>query len=636
MFSPEKSVFIAILLCIGGACATSVINNRRAAGVFSFIITLCAAMLVYHASFLVLSRGAGSAITFLSNESLGFALRIHVDGISACFLILAATIAIPALLFSVKYMEHYQDYSPRGYYPFILLFLAAMFGLLSTTDMMWFFFIFWQMMTIPGYALIRYESQKPENIKAANKFMYMMQAACFITMLGAAILAGHEMVVGNEKILKYDFEAVQNNIGVLLREKPILTQFAFLMFLIGFGIKLGMWPFGRVWLPDAHPAAPSPVSAMLSGVMIKTGVYGIIRYFLWLVPENQWKWFPSEGWGFVISVLGAITLFTGTFSALKQEQTKRLLAFHSIGQVGYILLGIGVALTLADVQNPRWIMIGSIALIGAIFHVFNHGVFKALLFLNAGSILYKTNTQDLNRLGGLMRIMPITGLTALIASLSISGVPPLNGFASKWTIFIGSIYGGYHSFYLPLLGVIAVLTSGLTLASFIKFYGSSFLSGKPRDYAVVNEKKNSDEVYPSMLIPQIFLAILCVVFGLFPWLGVSNIHNAILHSANGFGGAFGSEYAIGGDTIAGVSYLRGVSFFSPILIATTMIIFVFLSAILLKVGDAQSRKTSSWLCGYTTDETACRYTAHNFYGELKRVFKTQSGNTTGTSAKGKE
>jgi len=635
MFSPEKSVFISILLCIGGACVASLINNRRAAGIFSFIVTVCAATLVYYASFVVLSHGSGNAVTFLSNESLGFALRIHVDGISACFLILAATIAVPALLFSIRYMDHYQDYSPRGYYPFILLFLAAMFGLLSTTDMMWFFFIFWQMMTIPGYALIRYESRKPENKKAANKFMYMMQAACFITMLGAGIIAGHEMVVGGEKILKYDFEAVQNNIGVLLKEKPILTQFAFMMFLIGFGIKLGMWPFGRVWLPDAHPAAPSPVSAMLSGVMIKTGVYGIIRYFLWLVPQNEWRWFPYEGWGIVISVLGTITLFTGTFSALKQEQTKRLLAFHSIGQVGYILLGIGIALTLADVQNPQWVRIGSIALLGAIFHVFNHGVFKALLFLNAGSILYKTNTQDLNRLGGLMRIMPITGLTALIASFSISGVPPLNGFASKWTIFIGSIYGGYHSFYLPLLGVIAILTSGLTLASFIKFFGSSFLSGKPRDYGSISEKTIGGDVCSSMLIPQIFLATLCIVFGLFPWLGISKIHEAFLFSTKGFGGLFGSESAINGNAFAGVSYLQGASIFSPILIASFMVIFGFISFVLIKSGEAQRRKASSWLCGYVSDETACRYTAHNFYGELKRVFKTESEKATGITEKGK-
>ena len=251
------------------------------------------------------------------------------------------------------------------------------------------------------------------------------------------------------------------NLPALLNAHPGITMLAFALFLVGFGIKMGMWPFGQVWLPDAHPAAPSPVSAMLSGVMIKTGVYGLMRYFLWLVPPAGWTLFPLAEWGMVIAFLGTITLFTGTMQALRQEQSKRLLAFHSIGQIGYILLGLGVCMALLPGGDHRLVTLAAIGLFGALYHVMNHGVFKGLLFLNAGSILYATGTQDLNKLGGLMKFMPLTAVTALVASFSISGVPLFNGFVSKWSIYVAAVQGSgaSGSGYLALCAIIAILTS---------------------------------------------------------------------------------------------------------------------------------------------------------------------------------
>ena len=269
------------------------------------------------------------------------------------FLLLAALIAVPAAFYSIVYMRHYGDYGVARYYPYFLLFLAAMYGLLSTTDMMWFFFIFWQMMTLPGYALIRFEHRKPANVHAANKFLLMMQIACGATLIGAEILARSGASANAGGMVKYDFDTVSANLPALLHAQPGLTALAFALFLVGFGIKMGMWPFGQVWLPDAHPAAPSPVSAMLSGVMIKTGVYGLMRYFLWLTPATALGDFPLARWGLVVAVLGTITLFTGTMQALKQEQTKRLLAFHSIGQVGYILLGVGACMAFCRRRGRR-------------------------------------------------------------------------------------------------------------------------------------------------------------------------------------------------------------------------------------------------------------------------------------------
>ena len=284
---------------------------------------------------------------------IGLVLRVYVDGLTAVFLLLAALISVPAALYSIVYMRNYEGYSVARYYPYFLLFLAAMYGLVSTTDMMWFFFIFWQMMTLPGYALIRFEHKNPANIRAANKFLIMMQIACAATMIGAELLAVTGAAASGSASLKYDFDTVSANLPLMLSTRPVATALAFALFLIGFGIKMGMWPFGQFWLPDAHPAAPSPVSAMLSGVMIKTGVYGLMRYFLWLVPPAGQADYPLAKWGLLVALLGTITLFTGTMQALKQEQSKRLLAFHSIGQIGYILLGTGVCMSLLPAMGPN-------------------------------------------------------------------------------------------------------------------------------------------------------------------------------------------------------------------------------------------------------------------------------------------
>jgi hydrogenase-4 component B len=224
----------------------------------------------------------------------------------------------------------------------------------------------------------------------------------------------------------------------------------FALFLLGFGIQMGMWPFGEMWIPHEAPVTPSPASAMLSGVMVKIGIYGLLRHFIWLVPVAASADYPLRHWGLAIASLGTITLFIGTMQALQQEHMKRLLAFHSIGQVGYVLFGIGTAMALLATSNPMAADLATLALLAAIFHALNHSLFKSLLYLNAGSVLQASSTEDLNQLGGLMKYMPLTAITALIASLAISGVRLLNGFVSKWMLFVAGIEGAHFAPYLAL------------------------------------------------------------------------------------------------------------------------------------------------------------------------------------------
>lgn len=625
MLTPEQAVVVSILVCLVGAGLTLLVSRRKeSAGWLAFAVTAVTGGMVLWAVAQVLTHGPAQPAQFLQMPAIGFALRIHVDGLTAVFLLLAVLVAVPAALYSIRYMRHYGEYGVGRYYPHFLLFLAAMYGLLSTTDMMWFFFIFWQLMTLPGYALIRYEHRKPENIRAANKYLVMMQIACAVTMIGAELLAVTGAAASGSASLKCDFDNVSANLPAMLTLKPGMTALAFALFLVGFGIKMGMWPFGQFWLPDAHPAAPSPVSAMLSGVMIKTGVYGLMRYFLWLEPPEAQGVFPLANWGLIIALLGTVTLFTGTMQALKQEHSKRLLAFHSIGQVGYILLGTGACMALlAASGNARlW---AAVAFFGALFHVLNHGLFKALLFLNAGSLLHATGTQDLNRMGGLMKFMPLTAVTALVASLSISGVPLFNGFASKWNIYVATIQGTPEAKYLAVCGVIAILTSALTLASFIKFFGVSFLS---RTSACVKEqaaKHGQLEVGWLMQAPQMFLAVLCVALGMVPVLAFRLISAALDASSHGFGAALAEAAPLTGGVWSGLEMVNGAALFSPVALAAVLGVMFLLTRGLSKLGGAKRRADAPWLCGYVREAECHRYVAHNFYGEIKRWFRWLGG-----------
>ena len=620
MLTPEQAVLASILICICGAVLVLAVSRHKiVAGWFAFLVTTTSAVLVGSAVVKVLLYGPSPhAAEFWALPGIGFALRIYVDGLTATFLLLAVVIAVPASFYSILYMRHYEEYGVGRYYPYFLLFLAAMYGLLSTTDMMWFFFIFWQMMTLPGYALIRYENKKRESIRAANKYLIMMQIACAATMVGAELLAVTGAAARNSAHLKYDFDTVSANLPILLSTRPLATAIAFGLFLIGFGIKMGMWPFGQIWLPDAHPAAPSPVSAMLSGVMIKTGVYGLMRYFLWLVPMGAIQVYPLAKWGMAIAVLGTITLFTGTMQALKQEQSKRLLAFHSIGQIGYILLGTGACMALLP-AGPNMTALAALAFFGALLHVLNHGIFKGLLFFNAGSMLYATGTQDLNKMGGLMRFMPLTAITALIASFSISGVPLFNGFVSKWSIYVATIQGSPSARYLVFCALIAILTSVLTLASFVKFFGVSFLC---RSSALVKARAEEKKLEAPwiMQVPQVMLAGLCILLGIVPALGFRLIQHSLQASQQGFALALASAMPVKAGSLTGVGALNSAAVFTPMALAAVMGLLFGVAYGIAKLGSAQRRTAVPWLCGYAREAECNRYVAHNFYGEIKRYF----------------
>jgi len=617
-----------IVLPVGAVASLAASRSKAVAGWLAFLTTALASVLAVSAAGTVLFTGPGEAVTLWSLPQCGSALRIALDGLSAVFVSLIALISLLAALYSISYMEHYPTYGAGRYYPYFLLFVAGMYGIVTVTDLMLFFFLFWQLMTLSSYALVRYEYRKPENVRAAYKYLLMMEIACGLIMLGAGLLGQGPVAAGaNQRLMTYDFDAISHGLPALLQQGGGVVTFAFLCFLVGFGIKAGMWPFGQMWLPDAHPAAPSPVSALLSGVMIKTGVYGLMRSFLWLIPLEAAAQYPSGEWGLTIAVLGTITLFVGTMQAMRQEQSKRLLAFHSIGQVGYILLGLGACLALLEAggRDATVQALATVAFYGALFHTVNHGIFKSLLFLNAGSILYATDTQDLNSLGGLMRYMPATTVMTLIASFSIAGVPLFNGFASKWSLYVATILGSMQAKYLAVCAVVAILTSAITLASFMKFFGASFLSRTSGLVASRAAGRKSLEVDWVMQTPQVLLAALCLALGVVPLSAYWLMQRALERSQQGLGIAL-SKLPL--TTVAGVTGLESVggrALFMPLALLGVFGGMLLLARWVSRLGSAERRAAEPWLCGYTRAAEQNRYGAHNLYREITRHFRWLGG-----------
>ena len=427
----------------------------------------------------------GKAIEFTYN--LGVAeIPFHVDGLSLVLCLVLGSLGLATSIYSPKYMEFYERFG-RGWLYVVLYstFVLSMVLIVTTSNFLWFVF-FWEVMTFTSYLLMVWENDEEYVRKAGWKYFVTMHVASTLPLIVALALLYAK--AGSIEGLNF------NNLS-----KLHLGPIYYLLFLLGFGSKAGVVPL-HFWLPDAHPAAPSNVSALLSGAMIKVAVYGLIRTTCFILGLN-------ETFGYIVAILGTVTLTVGTLYALKQTDAKRLLAYHSVGQMGYIWLGVGAGIALMA-KGGSYAAFGAIAMAAGLYHLVNHAIFKGLLFLSAGSVLYRTHTRELNVLGGLAKLMPLTALFTFIAAMSIAGEPPFNGFMSKWMIYQGTFLSGDG--LLVFCGVMALFISAATLASFVKFYTTAF-GGVPTKVT-----ENAEEVPSSMLVGKGFLATLCLLFGLIP------------------------------------------------------------------------------------------------------------------------
>ncbi len=610
-----------LLLSIALLLASSVVvplfaEKRKLAGWLNFTAVAVAGIMLLSVSYgAIFVKSLSTTLVHIGPLSV----YLLLDSFSGFFLAIIAVMAIMSALYSVEYLEHYEDYRLTGYFINFPIFIAGMAGIVTADDLSVGFTIAWQLMTVSSYFLVKFEFRKAEIVKSANKYLALMELAWLLIVIAPFLIAG--TAVGDSVHL------ITARLGETKGAVPFLV---YALIFLGFGFKAAIFPFGQMWLPDAHSVAPSPVSALLSGVMIKTGVYGIIRTFFWMVPHSETFHFNGSLWGVIIASFGVVTLFIGTVQSMKQSQSKRLLAYSSIGQVGYIILGIGAALYMSYSPSPLLRLLALIALIGTVYHVLNHAVFKGLLFLASGSVLYSTGTKDLNRLGGLLKLMPVTALVAGIASLSISGVPPFSGFASKWTIISSSILAGNEVLFIVIFGIIALFTSAVTLSCYVKFFGMTFTSAGA-EWTVGREIK---EVPAGMLIPKLLLALLCVVQGLFPYFYFSTIIAIFQNSGGSYISAafrnMGIENAVINSgmgvsvTVPGLS--AAVSTAVPLVVLAVFVFALCVAFLLTKSAGSKERVGETWLCGYQTLNNRNRYMDSSMFSALKTMFWWTGGN----------
>ncbi len=607
-------LFVAFGLLAAAAALTPLLARKRtAAGLVNLALVAVSAALLLTVSGQVLFGHADHAVRTVSLGPV--AVPFIVDGLSAVFLAVIAVMAVMSALYSVRYMDHYPEYGLGGYYLCYPLFVLGMAALVTVDDLAAGFTLAWQTMTVASFFLVRFERRKEENRRGAAKYLLLMELAWLLVVAGAFFVRG------------YEFGEPLAGVAAKLGSTGGPALAAFLAFLlVGFGLKAGVWPLGQLWLPDAHSIAPSPVSALLSGVMLKTGVYGLLRTFLFMTPTEN-PAFDGRAWGLAVAAVGAVTLFIGTVQSMKQSDAKRLLAYSSIGQIGYIVLASGAVLYLGTAGDAALRPLAVVAVVGALYHVLNHAIFKGLLFLTSGSILYATGTKDLNRLGGLIRLMPVSAVIAGIASLSISGMPPFSGFSSKWTIIASSLLAGDATAALVLFGIVALFTSAVTLACYVKFFGMAFTSAGSE----WNVGRAVREVPASMLAPKVALAAIALAQGLFPVLSVGLVL-AALRRSEGFllagdiaAGSGPVAASAGGVRLTGLAGLPLNAAAAPLVVLLVLGLGLALGALLRRSGGAKEVEAPTWLCGYQSLNDANRYADRGMFAALRGLFKFAGG-----------
>jgi len=473
-----------------GAAFLMLLVSRISRKLADLLGNLCTFYLLAAAVALYFLRAPFQVVTYqMGGWAAPIGINLVLDGLSQFLLLTVNLIAFLATLYSISYMERYT--AKDKYYTLFMLMVAGMNGVVLTGD---FFnlYVFLEIAAVASYALVAFGTEA-EELEASFKYLILGTVASTFILFAIAVIYG---LTGTLNMADAALAFPQ---GAAVARAFIIT-----LFIMGFGMKSAMVPF-HAWLPDAHPSAPAPISAMLSGVLIKAlGVYAVVRILynvLGMTPQLS----------YMLMVLGAVSMLVGVLLAIGQWDLKRLLAYHSISQIGYVILGIGLA-------TPLGIM-------GGLFHLFNHALFKSLLFLNAGAIEYTIGTRDLKQMGGLSRKMPVTAATSLFASMSIAGIPPFNGFWSKLFIIIACVQAGRLWFALA-----AVIGSLLTLASFLKFQKYAFFEKIKQGFEGIKD------VPLAMAFSMLALALLCLGIGIaYPYAAEYLVNPAVVAVGRGLG-----------------------------------------------------------------------------------------------------
>ncbi|MGZ8842350.1 MAG: hydrogenase 4 subunit B [Pyrinomonadaceae bacterium] len=544
----------------------------------------------------VLVIGSGTPLMFASSRLLPLTgVVLKLDGLGAFFLVVVGLVGCATAIYAFGYTAPYAGrYSLRLVGAMFNLLLLAL-SLQVMADNALTFLILWEAMSLTAYVLVLTEHDRSGTVRAGVWYLAMTHAGF------AALIAMFLVLSGAD--LTSSFASIRAGAALL---PPASRNAVFLLALFGFGAKSGIIPL-HVWLPMAHPVAPSHVSAILSGVVIKMGTYGLLRVLLDLMGGGP-AW-----WGGIVLGVGAVSALVGVLYALMEHDLKRLLAYHSVENIGIILIGVGAGLIF---HSYGLMTLAALGFIGALYHTINHATFKGLLFLGAGSVVHATGTRNMEKMGGLIKRMPWTAFFFLVGSVAISALPPLNGFVSEWLIF-QSLLGGSNNptpevaVVMPLAVGMLALTSGLAAACFVKAFGISFLA-IPRSA----EAKHAHESPPSMIAGMAILALACVALGFAPFLVVPRLGRVLI----GLGGLPDTHAAF----TLNLSLVtpNGSSSMSPTLLAFGLLALLGLVPLVMLVlrVNRRLRMSDSWGCGRVGQTPRMEYTATAFAEPLRRVF----------------
>ena len=536
--------------------------------------------------------GASPSAAILPAGLPDLPFHVRVDALSGFFLLLLGGVSFGISLFAAGYFRGMQGEPLARLGLQYHVFLASMAFVLIADDA-YLFMITWESMALSSYFLVTTEHHDPRNRKAG--FIYLL-----IAHLGAiAILLCFGVLHGGHG--DYTFDALR-----AAQLTPFWSTIAFLLAFFGFGAKAGMLPL-HVWLPEAHPAAPSPVSALMSGVMLKTAIYGMVRVIYDLIGGVRWEW------GLTVLLFGAATSLFGVLFALMQHDLKRLLAYHSVENIGIILIGIGLSMVFFGSGHP---VAGALGLIAGLYHTLNHAVFKGLLFLGAGSILKSTGLRNLNEMGGLARYLPHTAVYFLIGALAISALPPLNGFVSEWLTFQASLQApllqsSVVRSLVPIVAAVLALSGALTGMCFVKVYGIAFL-GQHRHALEQAPRDASHWERAGML----WLAVACGALGLFPvfMIGALNRVSVALLGSGLSDHAMASWLWLAPTSSAQASY-------SPVVFLLVIAaVFGLTFVVVRQFYHGRLRRADPWDCGYPEQTSRMQDSADAFGQPVRQIF----------------
>jgi hydrogenase-4 component B len=565
----------------------------------------------YSTYFTYIPSAVGSLLTIIlsisifSSENLHLTLfniqhlfdfEIFIDGASAFFLLIIGLISFAVSIYSISYSKKFDDKLNNSALGMLLnVFIISMI-LVVISNNVFFFLVFWELMSLASFFLVIYEHENKNNLKSGLIYLVM-------THLGTGFIFA-SFILMYTQTGSFSFDSFRDVATI----PQYVKEIAFVLAFVGFGTKAGMVPL-HTWLPKAHPSAPSNVSALMSAVMLKIAIYGIVRYifdFNSIASSSDYVWI-----GVGIITIGSVSSLVGILYALVENDIKRVLAFSSIENVGIIFIGLGLSIVFAAFHLPS---LSVLAFLASMFHTLNHSIFKGLLFMTAGSIHYSTHTKNIEDLGGLIKKMPWTALMFLIGSIAIIGLPPLNGFIGEWLtlqslLAVFQIPSNILQVSLAFAILAFALTIGLAGATFVRLFGITFLSKSRSAKTVI-----ALEVPRLMLIGKAILASSCVLLGILPFIGINLIVSA-----------FDLPYTPSSPFDAISITNAANNNFASILMPGVMVIFI---SVLVGVfafvriigGKTKIKKYNTWDCGFGNLSEKTQYTATSLAEPIRRIF----------------